>query len=177
MSFDDNGNLTAAGKKIVSVHHVAAYILEQTGEISVWRLQRLTYYSQAWKLAWYEYPMFRARAEAWGAGPTIPELYRLHKGKFTIGSWEHGDASQITKTNKEVIDCVLESYGALDNIQFGEIARSEQPWKDANNKYSFVRRGEDTIISQEDMLIAYSALAVSEDAVDIGDLQFDNQKF
>ena len=67
---------------MLTVHDVAAYVLEQTGPITPWKLQKLVYYSQAWHLAWEETPLFHEHIEAWGAGPASPALYEIHKGLY-----------------------------------------------------------------------------------------------
>ena len=51
----------------VSVMDVAAYILEQRGRLSTWKLQKLCYYSQAWSLVWDDEPLFSYRG-----GPCLP---------------------------------------------------------------------------------------------------------
>ena len=72
---------------MITVHDVAAYILNKTGEITAMKLQKLVYYSQVWSLVWDEQPLFEARIEAWANGPVIPELYNEHRGQFLVNSW------------------------------------------------------------------------------------------
>ena len=43
---------------MANVFDVAKYILQRTGKISTWKLQKLCYYSQAWTLAWTGKPLF-----------------------------------------------------------------------------------------------------------------------
>ncbi|HCU23588.1 MAG TPA: hypothetical protein DF383_01115, partial [Deltaproteobacteria bacterium] len=73
---------------MTSVHDVATYILKKTGPITAMKLQKLVYYSQAWSLVWDEKPLFKEKIEAWTNGPVVPALYRLHRGKFEISSWD-----------------------------------------------------------------------------------------
>ncbi len=49
---------------MANVFDVAKYILEKTGTISTWKLQKLCYYSQAWELAWTGNPLFEEDFEA-----------------------------------------------------------------------------------------------------------------
>lgn len=163
--------LSKAETTVVSVHHVAAYILEQTGQISPWRLQRFVYYSQAWKLAWHEYPLFLARIEAWGAGPAMPELYKYHKGIYSLDSWEKGDANKISDVNKEVIDIVISDYSHINNHDFGELVRTDPLWRETYLKYPN-RRNSATTIDPEQILIAYSGMAVDDTLQPVKELSF-----
>lgn len=113
---------------MATVHDVAAYILTQRGSMSTMKLQKLCYYSQGWALAWDERPLFTARIEAWANGPVISELYRKHRGQFTVSTWPSGDADAITGDDKDTIDAVLTSYGALTGQQLSDLTHSERPW-------------------------------------------------
>lgn len=55
-----------------TVFDVAEYILEQHGEMTSMKLQKLVYYCQAWHLAWSDEPLFRESIEAWANGPVVP---------------------------------------------------------------------------------------------------------
>ena len=46
---------------MASVFDVAKYILQKSGSMSTWKLQKLCYYSQAWSLAWTEAPISMGR--------------------------------------------------------------------------------------------------------------------
>ncbi len=116
---------------MASVHDVASYILHKQGSISTWKLQKLAYYSQAWNLAWNEQPLFEARIEAWANGPVIPELYRLHRGQYSVSRWPEGSGARLTKAEKETIDGVLAGYGELNGRQLSLITHNEGPWKEA----------------------------------------------
>ena len=41
----------------MTVFDAAAYILEQSGEMTAMKLQKLVYYSQSWSLVWDEEPL------------------------------------------------------------------------------------------------------------------------
>lgn len=68
-----------------TVFDVAEYILEQYGEMTAMKLQKLVYYCQAWHLAWDGEPLFRESIEAWANGPVVPALYEAHRGVFRVG--------------------------------------------------------------------------------------------
>ncbi|MGN6216325.1 MAG: Panacea domain-containing protein [Solirubrobacterales bacterium] len=116
---------------MASVHDVASYILHKTGSISTWKLQKLAYYSQAWNLVWEEKPLFDAQIQAWSNGPVVPELYKVHRGKYSIGRWPKGSGARLTDSEKEVVDAVLSGYGQLTGHQLSVLTHSEDPWKEA----------------------------------------------
>jgi uncharacterized phage-associated protein len=118
---------------MASVHDVASYILHKQGSISTWKLQKLAYYAQAWHLVWEERQLFDARIEAWANGPVIPELYKLHRGKYSVSRWPEGSGQRLTKAEKETIDGVLGSYGLLNGRQLSLITHNEGPWQEARN--------------------------------------------
>jgi len=114
-----------------SAHDVAAYILAQQGSMSAMKLQKLVYYSQAWHLVWDEEPLFGERIEAWANGPVVRELYREHRGQFTVSSWPKGDVSRLTQSEKDTIDIVLNHYGDKRAAWLSELTHMEAPWREA----------------------------------------------
>lgn len=64
---------------MATVFDVTKYILHKCGEMSVWKLQKLCYYSQAWHLAWTGNPIFEEDFEAWANGPVCPEFIDINK--------------------------------------------------------------------------------------------------
>lgn len=113
---------------MVTVHDVAAYILEKCGPMSTMKLQKLCYYSQGWALAWDERPLFNSRIEAWANGPVIYDLYRQHRGRFTVSDWPMGDPDAIVGEDKNTIDAVLGGYGDLTGQQLSDMTHAERPW-------------------------------------------------
>lgn len=116
---------------MASAHDVAAYILEQRGEMSSMKLQKLVYYSQAWHLVWDEEQLFPDRIEAWANGPVVRSLYDEHRGRFKVKSWPNGDASKLSDAQKESIDAVLGFYGPESAHFLSELTHSETPWREA----------------------------------------------
>lgn len=116
---------------MASVFDVASYILAECGEMTAWKLQKLTYYSQAWSLVWDQRPIFPERIEAWANGPVCPDLYRVHKGRFIVKEIGQGDVSRLDKDARETIDSVLGYYGDKHPQELSDLTHSESPWKDA----------------------------------------------
>jgi len=113
---------------MASVHDIAAYILKKRGAMTAWKLQKLVYYSQAWSLVWDEKPLFSARIEAWANGPVVPQLYRLHRGKFTVSSWPDGERGNLSQTERETVDAVLKFYGDRTPQWLSDLTHREEPW-------------------------------------------------
>ena len=118
---------------MATVFDVAKYILELQGEITAMKLQKLVYYSQAWNLVWNEEQLFSERIEAWANGAVVPDLYHEHKGMFKVSAetFNRGDSSQLSESEKETIRKVVEVYGKYSAQQLSDFNHQEDPWKDA----------------------------------------------
>lgn len=116
---------------------VAQYILEEVGEISAIKLQKLVYYCQAWCLVWTGKPLFTDRVEAWANGPVIPNLYRRHQQQLTVTSaQDFGDSRILSEIDKQVIDSVLPTYVDKEPFWLVELTHLEAPWRDAREGYA-----------------------------------------
>ncbi len=146
---------------MAAIIDVAKYILEQNGEMSTMKLQKLCYYSQAWSLVWDDVPLFDEDFEAWANGPVCPDLFKLHKGMFSITSdsavLEKANSNRIGDTARETINSVLEFYGSKSAQWLSSLTHLEDPWKNAREN---VADGEhcSNIITKESMMMYYSAL-------------------
>jgi len=118
---------------MTSVHDVAAYILKQRGPMTAMKLQKLVYYAQAWSLVWDSRPLFREPIQAWANGPVAPDLYREHKGLFTLeaSNLQKGSPSRLSAAAKATIDGVLRFYGPKSAHWLSELTHREPPWRDA----------------------------------------------
>lgn len=110
---------------------VAAYILHRLGPMSARKLQKLTYYSQAWALAWDGRPLFDDRIEAWRDGPVTKSVWNYHRGQFMVGSL-HGIQSKDLAVNAiDVVEAVLAFYGSLDGDTLSRKTHDDAPWQEA----------------------------------------------
>lgn len=116
---------------MATAHDVAAYILNKSGPMSAMKLQKLVYYSQAWHLVWEDEPLFKERIEAWANGPVVPDLYKHHRGDFTVTDWTPGSADNLAPEQKGSVDAVLDFYGDKDAFWLSELTHREAPWMDA----------------------------------------------
>ncbi len=112
------------------VADVARYILDQRGEMSAMKLQKLMYYAQAWHLVWEEEPLFAEDFQAWANGPVLPTLYGLHRGQFKVGPelLPSGDPSRLSRSQREDIDKVLKFYGDKTAQWLSDLTHKEAPW-------------------------------------------------
>jgi uncharacterized phage-associated protein len=144
-----------------TVHDLAAYILREQGRMSTWKLQKLVYYSQAWALVWDGEPIFKAHIEAWANGPVVPELYRKHRGQFSVDSWE-GDPRRLSDDHRATIDIVLAEYGRLTGRQLSLLTHAERPWKEARQGLKPTQPGFQTV-ALESIQAYYEALDADPD--------------
>jgi len=142
---------------MASAHDVARYILRERSPLSTVKLQKLVYYSQAWHLVWDDVPLFAERIEAWANGPVVPDLYREHRGEFQRKSWPKGSISNLTKSERETIDSVLNFYGSKDAFYLSELTHRETPWLEARKDLPPGARG-NREITQVSMAEYYGSL-------------------
>lgn len=142
---------------MANVFDVAAYILNKAGPMSAMKLQKLVYYSQAWSLVWDDEPIFPERIEAWANGPVSPDLYREHKGQFSVSTIAKGKPSRLTRDEKDTIDVILKKYGKKSAHWLSELTHKERPWKRARRGIPHGVRSS-AKISHAEMVEYYGAL-------------------
>ncbi len=114
---------------------VAAYILECLGSVSTMKLQKLTFYSQAYYLVEHGTPLFPEEFEAWANGPVAPDLFKRHKGEFVVSRGffgpllEHALAEYEYAAIDHVVGCLKNWTGA----SLSELTHSEAPWLNARS--------------------------------------------
>lgn len=147
-------------KNQVSAVDVAAYILQQAGEMTTMKLQKLVYYCQAWGLVWDEAPLFKEPIEAWVNGPVVRELYESHRGFFSIDASKiTSDSSKLDANQKDTVDKILKYYGSKSSKYLVDLTHEEEPWRLARERANLspMERG-NAEISHADMAEYYSSL-------------------
>lgn len=122
---------------MTSIVDVAKYILERKETMSIMKLQKLCYYSQAWTLAWDEIPLFKEDFQAWANGSVCRELFDFQRGQFLIKSDDlpqFCDEHNLSMIERETVDKVLEFYGDREGHWLSELTHKERPWKEARQK-------------------------------------------
>jgi uncharacterized phage-associated protein len=116
-----------------TVRDVAAYILRKQGPMSAMKLQKLSYYSQAWHLVWEDKPLFDDRIEAWANGPVAPALYRLHRGHFRVTEDLLPGDIDVAPDEASTIEGVLRFYAGKSAWDLSNLTHSEDPWRAARS--------------------------------------------
>ena len=145
---------------MANVFDVAKYILHKQGPMTTMKLEKLTYYSQAWSLAWDDVPLFDEEFEAWSIGPVCPKLFEKHKGMFVVNESLFPDVDDYDFSEDQIatMDAVLDYYGDKEPQWLSELTHKELPWKAAR---AGCAPGEycNNVISKESMQYYYGGLA------------------
>lgn len=157
---------------MAGVHDVAAYILDHSGPMTAMKMQKLVYYSQAWHLVWEEQPLFPERIEAWANGPVVSELFKAHRGSFTVTPpWNSGDATLLTPAEAETVDAILATYGEMSGRQLSQLTHAEDPWRRTRGQLPPTARSNDEI-TLATIAEYYSVVDLAEDATLVGDIDW-----
>ncbi|MGH9091436.1 MAG: Panacea domain-containing protein [Acidimicrobiales bacterium] len=148
---------------------VAAAVIEQTGPIDTFKLQKLVYYSQAWHLAWDGEQLFEEDIEAWAGGPVVRSLYSRHRGQYAVTRWPWGSSDNLTASERETVRIVVDAYGRLTGRQLSALTHRERPWRDARGDLAPGERG-DRVITPGDIADYYAGLDQDETATPVEDL-------
>lgn len=147
-----------------SIMHVARKIIEEANEKPTpLKLQKLTYYCQAWSLVWEERPLFEEDFQAWANGPVNVDLYNRHRGTYALDDSFLSEFTgfKFTKADLHTIEEVLEFYGEKDPFFLSELTHKERPWKEARGA---TPPGESStaIISKESMQDYYTGISSTQ---------------
>ena len=125
---------------------LAHIILSRLGPMSAMKLQKLIFYCQAWSLVWDDRPIFDDRVEAWANGPVVPDVYKIHKGHFTVSSNMFPEFNgELDADAAETIDSVLNHYGDKSALWLSDLTHKERPWLEARGGMPEGQRGNQVI--------------------------------
>jgi uncharacterized phage-associated protein len=153
----------------MNIMDVAKYFLSKVNEeeevlITHLKLQKLTYYAQAWYLALEGKPLFKGKFQAWAHGPVNPELFQEYRsfGYHPIPYPEDFDPDNYPEEIKEFLDQIWEAYGRYDAKYLERLTHKEKPWKEARGN---IPDGEycTNIISEKSMQEYYRGLIEEDD--------------
>lgn len=156
--------------KTATVHDVAAAILEQTGPLDSFKLHKISYYCQAWHLAWEDATLFSERIEAWATGPAVPSLYENHRGDYLLHEWKYGESGNLSESQRATVTDVVGAYARFTNQELGQIVRNEDPWLKARVGLGPFERGSAAIATVA-MRDYYRGVDQSADAVFVDNYQ------
>jgi len=142
---------------MVTIHQVCDYIivaLDEAGEsLSLLKLQKLLYYTQAWYFAFYEKPLFDGKFQAWVHGPVNRVIYDRFLNTKSLYS-EVGREDLLNDANQEApmpdnvnqhIDDILDVYAPYTGSQLESMTHNEEPWQKARDGFSPAQRCETNI--------------------------------
>jgi len=115
--------------------HDVARKLRDRGVDEVKKLHKLLYYVQGWHLAEHGVPAFEEDVAAWEMGPVIADLWADEKHRRPQPT-----AGEMPSTVLEVIERVVERYGAMSGRALEEKTHREAPWVDRWNDRLFTDR-------------------------------------
>ena len=156
---------------MAKVVDVAAYVLQERGPMTAWKLQKLVYYCQAWSLVWDETALFEEPIEAWANGPVVRALYDLHKGEFQLKHlWNEdgekvGEPDALTHVERETVDLVLRDYSDRSGQWLSELTHMERPWRAARAR-DHALPGDlcEEVIRHDEIADYYGGLLAAENA-------------
>jgi uncharacterized phage-associated protein len=120
---------------MATIHDVAAYILGKKGPMSAMKLQKLTYFSYGYHLAWEERRLFTEPFQAWANGPVSPALYAEHRGRFQLQPGQiTGNVAALDGGERESVDIVMELMGGFTANQLSEMTHRDGPWVQARER-------------------------------------------
>jgi uncharacterized phage-associated protein len=141
----------------VTIADVARYILDQFGQMTTMKLQKLCYYTQAWHLASFGVPLFNEDFEAWNNGPVCRDLYELHKGQYSITSVDIEGRSDLNQKYSNFVESIVGAYITFSGDELSSISHMESPWASAKDYGN--RTGLSNVqITKESMHKFYSSL-------------------
>jgi len=127
----DYTRIMGKDQRMASVDDVAAGILELSGRVETWKLQKLLYYTQGWHVAISGEQLFPEAFQAWRNGPVVMDVYQKHKGHFSVQTWAGGDASRLSDEARALILMVCREYGSKTGDELSLATHSEIPWRRA----------------------------------------------
>ncbi|TIL87499.1 MAG: DUF4065 domain-containing protein [Mesorhizobium sp.] len=137
---------------------VAQYILERIGPLTVMKVQKLVYYSQAWSIVWDDNRLFPEPIEAWKNGPVVRSLWEATRGQYRVASVPGGNAGNVGGAQRETVNRVLDFYGVRDAQWLSDLTHMEAPWAEAYKK------GQNTEIPLDSIAEYYSSLMKNAEA-------------
>ena len=118
--------------RLLYAQDAARYLLAHTdweaGEtISNLKLLKLVYYAQGFCLALRGEPLFGEVIQAWENGPVVPEVYQAyrHHAYNAIPAPSDLDPDEYLPEDRELLDCILSTYGQLSATRLRDLTHEE----------------------------------------------------
>lgn len=150
---------------MASVEAVTDYIISRVSEeargLSILKLQKLLYYSQAWYLVYHDArPLFEEDFQAWIHGPVCRSVYDRFNQEYRlydiVSLKDVQSPPQLGEEETAFINEVLDVYAVLTGSQLESLTHQEEPWIAAREGLPLTARCEN-IISKQSMARYYGA--------------------
>jgi uncharacterized phage-associated protein len=120
---------------IVDIDLVADFFVARAHEvgepISNLKVQKLTYYAEAWYLALHDKPLSGAVFEAWVHGPVNPWLYQRFKSNGWKPIPKDIPMPHLASGVRSHLENVWQVYGSFSALDLERMTHAEDPWKTA----------------------------------------------
>ncbi|MDV3166500.1 MAG: DUF4065 domain-containing protein ['Waltheria sp.' little leaf phytoplasma] len=123
-------------KNPINIFDVTNYIVDnfhKKYELTQMKLQKIIFYVYVQHLIENNgLPLFKDILEAWQYGPVFPNLYlklQHHRNYPITQSIAEGQASKLQPEHKQLIDKIVNQYGAYTASQLVDKTHNEEPWK------------------------------------------------
>ncbi|MDV3166598.1 MAG: DUF4065 domain-containing protein ['Waltheria sp.' little leaf phytoplasma] len=124
-------------KNPINIFDVTNYIIDnfhQKYELTPMKLQKIIFYVYVQHLIENNgLPLFQNILEAWAYGPVFPNLYLKlqHQRNYPIltQAIAEGQARKLRPAHKQLIDKIVNHYGAYTASQLVDKTHHEDPWK------------------------------------------------
>ena len=105
------------------------YIIQHHDKITPMKLQKLLYYAKAWGLVSGE-NFVDGEFKKWQYGPVNEVVYKEFKNFGNKPILKHiAQPISISKSKKEILDVVLNSYAPYDATTLSAMTHQDEPWK------------------------------------------------
>lgn len=121
---------------MATVNDVAAMILRDLKSTNTMKLQKLCFFAYGYHLVWEERHLFPEKFEAWANGPVVPELFKQHRGKFTVSDGDiPGDPEALDDGEQESVRLVVADYKLVDARTLSAATHvADGPWAKARER-------------------------------------------
>lgn len=113
------------------VEDVVAFVLEQCGTMTTFKLHKLLYYAQGWSLAWDGHVLFEAKLKAYENGPCVGAIFNDHRGQRHVSRWPAGNVEGLSEDERDTVRAVLDLYGSKTADELIDMTHGERPWLEA----------------------------------------------
>lgn len=127
------------------------------------KLQKITYYAEAWSNALFGCNLINdSKFQAWVHGPVSPELYRKYKSYGWSLIPKNNDSNiELDSETLNLLESVWVTYGDKSANELEALTHLEDPWKNARNNLNDDQPS-NALISADDMRNYYKSIYIGD---------------